>query len=189
MSWQIHYLGNFSSAQNIANAAVTVLSSLGYVASYDSEKLVVTVGTETYSCGVASAHSSTNYQTYLLVNDETKEFVIYQNGTTYGYSQSLAKLVNAFLLRGTDVDTGESGLFTLSATSGYIYQNSNPWCINDTSLGRIFLQRAVFLYTSMEHPAICENVFWGTAGYTPGAVITVGDDTFMCLNGILYAKL
>ena len=194
MGWQIHPLGNFSSAQNIANAAIPVLQSLGYTASYANSTgtqgtLSVTVDGKTYACGLTSAHSSTNYQTYLLANNETKEIVIYQAGANPYASQALSKLVNLYLFRGTDVKTGEAGLFTQSALSGYVYSVSNPWNVNDTSMEHIIMQRAVFLYGTHGSPFIAENVFWGTAGYAPLATCKVGNDTFVCLNGFLYAKL
>ena len=194
MGWQIHPLGNLSKAKSIASAAIPVLESLGYAASYANSTdtqgtLSVTVDGNTYDCGLTSAHSSTNYQTYLLANNETKEIVIYQAGASPYASSAFSKLVNLYLFRGTDVKTGETGLFTQSALSGNINSVSNPWIVNDTSMEHIILQKAVFLYGTHGSPFIAENVFWGTAGYTPLATCQVGDDTFMCLNGFLYAKL
>ena len=199
MSWKFYSLGNLASCSNIANAAKPKLEALGYTVAYTNSSntkgvLNVTIGGVDYSCGINIANQ-TAYQTYLMVNDETNEIVIGQTGRAFSEQNHMCYLVSMALLRGTNPKTGAAGTFALGATDMSYTEFTNGWCVLDNTTEQIYLQRAVFVpyvwgdTTYVANPFVTDNIYWGTACYTPGVTLAVGDDTFVCINGCMFAKL
>lgn len=197
MSWKIYSLGGLNNAQNIANAVISQLSELGYTALYSNSgntegTLTFTIDGAAYSC-ILNVANTTSFPTYLLLNEETNEILICQTGRDTIASSQLCYIVNMALVRGTNAKTGEAGLFTFRTNQG-AKDFTNWWGRFDYDDGQIYLQRAVFVKYAgtnviVENSFVTDNLYWGTALYTPGATCAVGNDTFMCLNGCLFAKL
>jgi hypothetical protein len=199
MSWKVYSLGGMASTLTIANTIIPYLEELGYSAVYTHEAnskgtITITINGVAYLCHLHIANT-TSYSTYLMVNADTNEIVIGQTGRSVGSSSQLCYIASLALLRGTATKTGEVGLFPVRADIG-ANNITNWWGKFDDTAEQIYLQKAVFpkyeyatdrIYN--EIPFVADNIYWGTASYTPGATVAVGNDTFVCINGCMYAKL
>lgn len=199
MGWKFYSLGDQKSAQNIANAAIPYLEGMGYSVVYSntgttSGDLAITIDGVAYSCILYLANS-TAYPTYLMVNDETNEILIGQTGRSVSASSQLNYIVCMALLRGTTVKTGEVGLFPVGCSGSQAAYFTNWWGRFEHQDELLCLQRAVFIKhtastgTVQVAESIFSDLYWGNRLYTPGATCAVGSDTFMCLNGCMFAKL
>ena len=198
MSWKIISLDDCANVQVVANRAIPRLAEFGYTAlftqsSTTSGTITITIDGVAYSC-VLSLGSTTGYPTYLMVNSNTNEIVIGQTGRNVGGSTQFSYIASMMLLRGTDTKTGEAGLFPVRTNTPASYF-TNCWVSFDSTADQIYLQKALFKkYTSgdtvfTENSFVADSIYWGSALYTPGATIAVGNDTFLCINGWIFAKL
>ena len=189
MSWKMYSLGNCNGNTGVYPVALSKLEELGYAPSFESGQLTVTIGGVAYTSALNAPSGTIPY--YLCVNDETNDIVI---STIYANalypSTSLNYTICFALLSGTNILTGESGVFPVNpgmAATNY----SNAQTVQ-TATNIMLLQRAVF--TSAYSEYYCpynfkSTLYWGSIALTPSVVAVVGEDRFVCLGGFLYAKL
>ena len=196
MSWKMHSLGKLTYSNAVYNAAKPILESYGYTCSFSSsyatEGIIATATPNggAYEVGVAGQNDG-SYPYYLFVNDETWEFVITMYSTSYSATSNLKYVICAALLRGTDMDNGADGTFSLYINGASVAANSvtNMWTSSVPS-GKIGLQKAVFFaYSNVIQRGFCSGLFWGSSDNAPGVVVTIGKDNFLCLSRQIYTKL
>lgn len=196
MSWKMHSLGNKKYSYGVANAAIPVLTEYGYTCtfSYDyattGQMDVAAPNGEAYVVGVGGQNDG-DFPYYLFVNDETWEFVITMYSTSKTASSSLKYVICAALLRGTDMDTGADGLFSLyiDGSSPSADSVTNMWKSSVPS-GKIGLQKALFFaYSNAIQNGFHSELFWGSSAQSPGVVVTIAAGNFLCLSQQIYVKL
>lgn len=194
MSWKIYALGNAMKASDTGELVVSKLNALGYTASLSNAS--------TYSCNLAVTIDGVNstfmlqikeqnlVPVFLCVNDETNSIVVSRYDSSLDPGTYLCNTACFMMVSGTDILTGIKGRYGV-VNSGYEpTQYTNYW-FPRTEDDVVFLFKAVFrkYSTYNVHSFETDDIYWGSISLTPGAVITVGGESFVCLNFNLFAKL
>lgn len=197
MGWKMYYLVNDYKPKPVANAALPILEDLGYSPAYaatDSTSvgvLSVTIDGVVYSGNVYAAQNIVAH--YLCVNDETNDILItssYQNSS--GLTANPKNSVCFAILSGTDLLSGAPGMFSINTNTPF-NTIANTWNSTAPPSEVFVIQKAVFFanasYTAYNANNFESTLYWGSTAHSPGMVVSIGADSFVCLGFNLFAKL
>lgn len=188
MSWKIYGLGTAPNQNVVSREVVYKLQELGYDATNTTGSFIVAIDGNQYTATVAIQSGERPY--YLCVNDETNDIVVTTlNTSATSTGCNFSYLVAAAILSGKNIQNGENGMFVIANTAVNSSSFSNA-SVPSPGNGYLVLQRAYFVpYSSYNANTFVSTLYWGSSPLTPGIVVEVGTDRFVCLSAFLYAKL
>ena len=186
MSWKMHFLVNSNTGSTVKNAMLAKLDELGYVYTYNSPTLTVTINGVEYAAKFNPTYNSNSTSFYMFVNDETGDLLI---TCTHGGTGTLSNSICLAILSGTNLEDGTNGLFPVASTATTPSYVVSGWGAGSPS-NLILLRKLVFF----KNAGFCDYnfesaIYEGSTRHAPGIVISVGSDYFVCLAGAYYAKL